>query len=436
MVDKNKVVTQLAERIDSQSALTLNDKQRLSLYKKSQKSGISVDILEEVYFRGIFTWNESINQTPEQYAFGRVNSFIAGGQAMELDEDLILETTAALKKKAAASGVSLSVLRKVYNRGVAAWRTGHRPGTTPQQWGMARVNSYITKGKGTYHGADKDLREASLPEVPKDEETGLPKKYTTGEKSTDKARASHFAKGREKHWDDPSAYEKAPGDATAKTKESKHTKKYREMYGEESECAEPQSSNPNDSSSRFIGTDSLVNIYMKNTPGQSKTLKAIKDVVRDVRESEDLTEKATSAAQQRLMGAALAYKRGENKNASPEVKKLAKSMSEKDLEDFARTKHKGLPERVDRNLEEAEYKGKKVTLNKPFRTPGGPKKSAVYVDPDGDGKAKIVRFGDPNLSIKKHRPARKRSYCARSSGQGNLTDKGSANYWSRKAWDC
>ena len=62
-----------------------------------------------------------------------------------------------LKKKAAKSGISLSTLKKVYNRGMAAWRTGHRPGTTPQQWGMARVNSYITKGKGTYYGADSDL---------------------------------------------------------------------------------------------------------------------------------------------------------------------------------------------------------------------------------------------------------------------------------------
>lgn len=66
--------------------------------------------------------------------------------------------TAALKKKAAKSGMSVGTLRKVYNRGVAAWKSGHRPGTTPQQWGMARVNSYVTKGKGTYHGADKDLR--------------------------------------------------------------------------------------------------------------------------------------------------------------------------------------------------------------------------------------------------------------------------------------
>lgn len=63
-----------------------------------------------------------------------------------------------LKKKADKSGVPVGTLKKVYNRGMAAWKTGHRPGTTPQQWAHARVNSYITKGKGTYHGADKDLR--------------------------------------------------------------------------------------------------------------------------------------------------------------------------------------------------------------------------------------------------------------------------------------
>ena len=40
---------------------------------------------------------------------------------------------------------------------MAAWRTGHRPGTTPQQWAFARVNSFTTKSKGTWGGADKDL---------------------------------------------------------------------------------------------------------------------------------------------------------------------------------------------------------------------------------------------------------------------------------------
>jgi len=64
----------------------------------------------------------------------------------------------ALKDKSEKSGIPYGTLKKVYNRGMAAWRTGHRPGTTPQQWAFARVNSYITKGK-TYHTADKDLRE-------------------------------------------------------------------------------------------------------------------------------------------------------------------------------------------------------------------------------------------------------------------------------------
>jgi hypothetical protein len=204
----------------------------------------------------------------------------------------ICETAdSGLAAKAKKSGVSIGTLRKVYKRGVAAWNSGHRPGTTPQQWGMARVNSYITKGKGTYHGADKDLREevdavesltSSLSDpssydaidqmmqtiakdsgispkelhdnfvkkhgktpddyaksvqeavVPKDKESGLPKKYVAGlSPSTAKARAAHFSAADKLSDSDPRAYKPAPGDATAKTKESEHTKKYRAMFGED-----------------------------------------------------------------------------------------------------------------------------------------------------------------------------------------------------------
>ena len=155
------------------------------------------------------------------------------------EEVQICETAdAGLAAKAAKSGISIGTLRKVYKRGVAAWNSGHRPGTTPQQWGMARVNSYIGKGSGTYHGADKDLREEELqekklPEVPKDKESGLPKKYVAGlSDSTAKARAAHFAKADKLSDSDPEAYKPAPGDATAKTKPSKHTLKYRAMFGE------------------------------------------------------------------------------------------------------------------------------------------------------------------------------------------------------------
>lgn len=152
-------------------------------------------------------------------------------------EEESLEENAAVRKKAVKSGVSYGTLIKVYRRGVAAWNSGHRPGTTPEQWGLARVNSYITKGKGTYHGADKDLREDSIDEmkrVPKDEESGEPKKYVAGlSKSTAKARAAHWDKMDKKSDKDPEAYKPAPGDKDAKTKESKHTKAYRAKFGEE-----------------------------------------------------------------------------------------------------------------------------------------------------------------------------------------------------------
>lgn len=72
-------------------------------------------------------------------------------------EELTESAEAGLKAKAEKSGMPLGVLKQVYKRGVAAWKGGHRPGTTPQQWGMARVNSFVTKSSGTWGKADADL---------------------------------------------------------------------------------------------------------------------------------------------------------------------------------------------------------------------------------------------------------------------------------------
>jgi hypothetical protein len=82
--------------------------------------------------------------------------------------------------------------------------------------------------------------------------------------------------------------------------------------------------------------------------------------------------------------------------------------------------------------EAAEYQGRKVTLNKPFRTPGGPKKSAVYVKNE-KGKVVIVRFGDPNMKIKKSNPKRRKSFRARHNCS-NPGPKWKARYWSCRAW--
>lgn len=55
----------------------------------------------------------------------------------------------ALRKKAEKSGFPLGILKEVFRRGKAAWKTGHVPGTTPDQWAHARVNSFIVGGKTT-----------------------------------------------------------------------------------------------------------------------------------------------------------------------------------------------------------------------------------------------------------------------------------------------
>lgn len=63
---------------------------------------------------------------------------------------------ASLEETAKVTGVPLKYIRESYNRGMAAWRTGHRPGATQQQWGYARVRSMLMKGK-TYYTTDSDL---------------------------------------------------------------------------------------------------------------------------------------------------------------------------------------------------------------------------------------------------------------------------------------
>ena len=74
------------------------------------------------------------------------------GEIKDLNEKI-----KGLENKAKKTGMPYGILKKVYDRGMAAWKGGHRPGTTQQQWAFARVNSFVTKSSGTWGGADKDL---------------------------------------------------------------------------------------------------------------------------------------------------------------------------------------------------------------------------------------------------------------------------------------
>jgi len=78
------------------------------------------------------------------------------------------------------------------------------------------------------------------------------------------------------------------------------------------------------------------------------------------------------------------------------------------------------------------YKGRKVTLNKPFYTPGERKKSAVYVKND-NGNVIKVRFGDANMTIKKSNPERRKNFRARHNC-AEAKDKTTPKYWSCAAW--
>ena len=63
----------------------------------------------------------------------------------------------SLSEISKATKIPLKTVKTIYNRGLAAWRTGHRPGASPQAWGYARVHSFAVKGK-TYYTADSDLK--------------------------------------------------------------------------------------------------------------------------------------------------------------------------------------------------------------------------------------------------------------------------------------
>ena len=83
-------------------------------------------------------------------------------------------------------------------------------------------------------------------------------------------------------------------------------------------------------------------------------------------------------------------------------------------------------------IQESEYKGRKVTLNKPFYTPDGPKKRSVYVK-NSKGNVVKVNFGDPNMRIKKNSPSHRKSFRARHHCE-NPGPKWKSKFWSCKAW--
>jgi len=292
-----------------------------------------------------------------------------------------------LAKKAEKSGIPVGILRQVYNRGMAAWKTGHRPGASQQQWAYARVNSFITKGSGTWGGADKDL-------------AARVRKESVNEAFGQMMRAADFEYKKEKLPDGRIVYRKVHKQIRAE--------------GDPDPCH------------REIGTDSGVRVYKKDTPGQNES----KQDTRYLAPVPWATQEAKDP--------------GKSPQTYKDIRKTLSGIREQ--EELALVKEKDDEhdcgcggncqcddvQKEELEITEAEYQGRKVTLNKPFRTPGGPKKSAVYTT-NGAGKVVIVRFGDPNMTIKKNIPSRRSNFRARHNCD-NPGPRWKARYWSCKAW--
>ncbi len=121
----------------------------LSATKKAQRR-------KEILRFGSKHWKD-----PSAYAGFKTDKGVKGKSSGYTEQwRKLFPDATSLKAKSEATGVPLKEIEASYNRGMAAWRTGHRPGATEQQWGYARVHSFLLCGK-THYSTDADLvREA------------------------------------------------------------------------------------------------------------------------------------------------------------------------------------------------------------------------------------------------------------------------------------
>ena len=220
-------------------AANLKAKQTEEMERLKEKQVGEMEALKDRHTRQM----DAINLQKEKEAQNKaIEAERESARKAATNEEVLYENEKGLKNKAEKSGMPLGILKQVYDRGLAAYKTGHRPGATAPQWAMARVNSFVTKSKGTWGGADKDLaakvrgksegynedKEEQDKDVSKNKGT-QPKKYYKGlDKETKQKRDAHFKQGKTGP---------APGDEDedgkpTKTKKSTHTKKFQKMYGE------------------------------------------------------------------------------------------------------------------------------------------------------------------------------------------------------------
>ena len=401
------------------------------------------------------------------------------GQDMEEDFQLD-EKIAGLVKKSEKSKVPYGILKKVYNRGMAAWRTGHRPGTTPQQWAFARVNSFLTGGGA--RKADADLwSKASAAKKAKKEELEFDESKTFRLSQSDKDIMKQINKIRDK------AFKFSTGS-------KEHTALMRQMDVQKSKLSKDAQRSLMMGETIEDELGEKYNLYHSTFSGAMQHAydyaKKKLGVTVDKRE---IDSKVATGPKKPSEGKTNKYRlKGKGGNLQIQVYNKGGSKpfelnmyKEEFTEDSVQTWYESIDTRMkyqldhgddwwwkmnevhDKMLEKlgldegcsidddetpkvrmtmkeyalrnmwgeideaAEYDGRPVKLNNPTR--GDVKKYKVYVKND-KGNVVKVEFGDPNMEIKRDDPARRKSFRARHNCD-NPGPKYKARYWSCKFWE-
>ena len=309
----------------------------------------------------------------------------------------------SLAKKADKSGISVSILKQVYNRGVAAWRTGHRPGTTPEQWGHARVNSFISKSSGTWGGADKDLAAKAKG---KSESVDLGESWKPSTVSG--YSALMFAKEFPEH-EVKGAFQYHP-----------------DVLEALDEIDEGLWDNINKKRER-IKSGSGEKMRKKGEKG-APTPDQIQKAQEEACCEDCETESVLIENNQYRVGSETYFEyfndmRKMYNEGRLEVTGFDKELMEGDLGNFATYEEQVVP--LDCPMMEEEEKN--PPLNKPKA--GGPKKYYVYVRDPSTGNIKKVTWGDTTgLKVKLDDPAARKSFAARHKCD-QQKDKTKASYW-------
>jgi hypothetical protein len=445
-----------------------------------------------------------------------------------------------LKKKSEKSGIPYGILKKVYDRGMAAWRTGHRPGATQQQWAYARVNSFLTGGK-TRTTADADLwKKAKAAKKAKKESVGEENPCWDGYKQVgmktgkdgkpvpncvredvelDEARAKKAVAGgkvqklvtgfgmtyKGKKYDEidfelvsidnssqivtfrilhprehigdkvripfktlrlgrfmatdtskineafeleemprwlleplskitrKKGYEAAKkvlDDVLARKKKEagrkglQHSIEYyagqiaRQFDGVDARVlAKMVNEEPEKMGPVEVGTNEIRKRYSDMTPGQKESYPRHALKLEDL--DENFVMENSVGMGQTLFAGDLGIKAHFGFEHHPDTIKEMEACCDDCSEEL--------------EITEAEYQGRKVKLNDPFRTPKGPKKFSVYVKNE-KGNVVKVNFGSPDMEIKRDNPERRKSFRARHNCD-NPGPKTKARYWSCRMWE-